>query len=167
MLINNSYVSKKAEIHPSVKIGPFCHIGDNCVIGLFGHDTAQITTYPLEYHFSNAIADVGQDSTADLDRKSRKTIIKNDVYIGEGVTIFAGVTVGNGAVIGTRAVVTRDVPDYAVVAGIPSQIVRMRFAEKIVDDLLSIQWWQWPDDKIKSCIDCFHLDGETFVLLHK
>lgn len=148
-------------------VGRFCHIGDNCVIGLFGHDTAQITTYPLEYHFSNAIADVGQDSTADPDRKSRKTTIKNDVYIGEGVTIFAGVTVGNGAVIGTRAVVTRDVPDYAVVAGVPSQIVKMRFSANIIEELLGIQWWRWSDDKIKSRIEDFHLDVERFVLLHR
>ena len=148
-------------------IGRFCHIGDNCAIGLFGHDTSQVTTYPLKYHFDNSVVDVGQDSTADAVRKSRQTIIKNDVYIGESVTIFAGVTVGNGAVIGTRAVVTKDVPDYAVVAGVPSQIVRMRFSDKIVDDLLDIQWWQWSDDKIKSCIEDFHLDVEKFVLSHK
>jgi acetyltransferase-like isoleucine patch superfamily enzyme len=101
-------------------IGRFCHIGDNCAIGLFGHDTSQVTTYPLKYHFDNSVVDVSQDSTADAVRKSRQTIIKNDVYIGESVTIFAGVTVGNGAVIGARAVVTKDVPDYAVVAGVPS-----------------------------------------------
>ena len=148
-------------------IGRFCHIGDNCAIGLFGHDTSQVTTYPLKYHFDNSVVDVGQDSTADNVRKSRQTIIKNDVYIGESVTIFAGVTVGNGAVIGARAVVTKDVPDYAVVAGVPSQIVKMRFSDKIVDDLLDIQWWQWSDDKIKSCIKDFHLDVETFVLSHK
>ena len=148
-------------------IGRFCHIGDNCAIGLFGHDTSQVTTYPLKYHFDHSVVDVGQDSTADNVRKSRQTIIKNDVYIGESVTIFAGVTVGNGAVIGARAVVTKDVPDYAVVAGVPSQIVRMRFSDKIVDDLLDIQWWQWSDDKIKSCIKDFHLDVETFVLSHK
>ena len=148
-------------------IGRFCHIGDNCAIGLFGHDTSQVTTYPLKYHFDNSVVDVGQDSTADAVRKSRQTIIKNDVYIGESVTIFAGVTVGKGAVIGARAVVTKDVPDYAVVAGVPSQIVRMRFSDKIVDDLLDIQWWQWSDDKIKSCIEDFHLDVEKFVLSHK
>jgi len=148
-------------------IGRFCHIGDNCAIGLFGHDTSQVTTYPLKYHFDNSVVDVGQDSTADAVRKSRQTIIKNDVYIGESVTIFAGVTVGNGAVIGARAVVTKDVPDYAVVAGVPSQIVKMRFSDKIVDDLLDIQWWQWSDDKIKSCIEDFHLDVEKFVLSHK
>ena len=148
-------------------IGRFCHIGDNCAIGLFGHDTSQVTTYPLKYHFDNSVVDVGQDSTADAVRKSRQTIIKNDVYIGESVTIFAGVTVGNGAVIGARAVVTKDVPDYAVVAGVPSQIVRMRFSDKIVDDLLDIQWWQWSDDKIKGCIEDFHLDVEQFVLAHK
>ena len=148
-------------------IGRFCHIGDNCAIGLFGHDTSQVTTYPLKYHFDNSVVDVSQDSTADAVRKSRQTIIKNDVYIGESVTIFAGVTVGNGAVIGARAVVTKDVPDYAVVAGVPSQIVRMRFSDKIVDDLLDIQWWQWSDDKIKGCIEDFHLDVEQFVLAHK
>ena len=148
-------------------IGRFCHIGDNCAIGLFGHDTSQVTTYPLKYHFDNSVVDVSQDSTADAVRKSRQTIIKNDVYIGESVTIFAGVTVGNGAVIGARAVVTKDVPDYAVVAGVPSQIVRMRFSDKIVDDLLDIQWWQWSDDKIKSHIEDFHLDVETFVISHK
>ena len=65
-------------------IGRFCHIGDNCAIGLFGHDTSQVTTYPLKYHFDNSVVDVGQDSTADAVRKSRQTIIRM-IFIFERV----------------------------------------------------------------------------------
>ena len=148
------------------EIGKFCHIGDNCVIGLFGHDTSAVTTYPLKYHFDNSITDASHDPTADSVRKSQETVIKNDVYVGEGVIIFAGVTVGDGAVIGSRAVVTKDVPDYCVVAGIPARVVRKRFSDEVIHDLLKIEWWNWTDEQLSMHVDDFEKGVEQFVAMH-
>ena len=75
-------------------------------------------------------------------------MIGSDVWIGYEAVIMAGVTIGDGAVIGTRAVVTRDVPPYTIVGGIPARPIKKRFSEEIIASLLEIRWWDWPKDKI-------------------
>lgn len=75
-------------------------------------------------------------------------IIGNDVWIGFEAVILAGVTVGDGAVIGTRAVVTKDVPPYTIVGGVPAKPMKKRFDEDTISDLLCTKWWDWPNEKI-------------------
>lgn len=79
-------------------------------------------------------------------------VIGNDVWIGYEAVIFAGVTIGDGAVIGSRAVVTKDVPPYTIVGGVPARTIRRRFDEDIVEELLRIRWWDWPEEVIKENI---------------
>ena len=76
------------------------------------------------------------------------TILENDIWIGYDATIMPGVTINNGAIIGSKAVVTKDVPPYAIVAGNPAKIVKMRFSENIINELLKIKWWDWDIIKI-------------------
>ncbi len=158
-----SYFKESTKISSTI-IGSFCHIGENCVIGLGGHDVQRVTTYPLGYHFLNINNDPAKDESSNL---KSKTIIKNDVYIGNSVTIFSGVTIGNGAVIGAGAVVTKDVPDYAIIAGVPGKILRYRFESEIINSLLSIAWWNWSDDDIKKNYNLFNLDVFEFVKIFK
>ena len=75
-------------------------------------------------------------------------MVENDVWIGMEALILPGVTIGNGAIVAAKSVVTHDVPDYAIVAGNPAKIVKMRFDESTVDRLLAAAWWNWPVDKI-------------------
>ena len=77
-------------------------------------------------------------------------IIENDVWIGAKSTIMSGVRICNGAVIGGGSVVTKDVPPYAIVAGNPAKVVKMRFSEIQIKELLNISWWNWEEDKIKE-----------------
>ena len=78
----------------------------------------------------------------------KRTYIGNDVWIGENVTIKDGVKIGNGAVIGTAAVVTKDVPPYAIVAGVPAKIIKYRFDDKKIQLLQDIKWWDWSPEMI-------------------
>jgi acetyltransferase-like isoleucine patch superfamily enzyme len=148
------------------EIGNFCHIGSNCLIGLIGHDPTRVTTYPLEYHFSNTVTDCSQDPTANTKKKERVKIL-NDVYMGEGVVVMGGVTIGNGAVIGTRSVITKDIPDYSIVGGVPAKLIKKRFSDQVIEALLEIRWWDWPDEKIKENMTTFNLDIEKFISIHK
>ena len=75
-------------------------------------------------------------------------MIGNDVWIGYEAVVMAGVTIGDGAVIGSRAVVTKDVPPYTIVGGVPARPIRRRFPEETVLALLEIKWWDWPKEKI-------------------
>ena len=145
------------------KIGAFCHIGDNCILGQTGHNINLVSTYPLSYHFTNSIKDTILDETSDLKRGVSYTEIKNNVFIGESAVIQLGVTIGNGAVIASRSVVTKDVPDYAVVAGIPAKVIKMRFEEEYINKLLEIAWWDWDENKIRKEVDSFKLPIKEFV----
>lgn len=75
-------------------------------------------------------------------------VIGNDVWIGYEAVIMAGVTIGDGAIIGTRAVVTKDVPPYTIVGGVPAKPIRKRFDNETLEELLKIRWWDWPEEKI-------------------
>lgn len=157
-----SYFKPSTKIYSS-DIGAFCHIGDNCIIGQSGHDVNRVTTYPLGYHYYDTTNDPSLDESASQEQMETRTTIKNDVYIGEGVVIFAGVTIGNGAVIGTKSIVTRDVPDYSIVAGIPAKVIRYRFAPDIIEDLLRIQWWNWNEKEFLIAKELFDVDASEFV----
>ena len=77
-------------------------------------------------------------------------VIGNDVWIGYESLILAGVTIGDGAIIGTRAVVTKDVPPYTIVGGVPAKPIRKRFNDETIQYLQKVRWWDWPEEKIKA-----------------
>ena len=79
-------------------------------------------------------------------------VIGNDVWIGFEAVILSGVTIGDGAIIGTRAVVTKDVPPYTIVGGVPAKPIRKRFSDGVISELLKVQWWNWSENRIKKNI---------------
>ena len=80
------------------------------------------------------------------------TVIGNDVWIGYEAVIMSGVTIGDGAIIGTRAVVTKDVPPYTIVGGIPAKPIRKRFDDATIEKLEAMRWWDWEEEKVKRNI---------------
>lgn len=95
-------------------------------------------------------------------RDNRTVTIGNDVWIGANVVILPGVRIGDGAVLAAGAVVTKDVPAYAIVGGVPAKVIRYRFSEEMIHALLQIRWWDWSQEKIEANIEFFY-DPAAFV----
>ena len=136
--------------HDKLVIGKFCSIacGAKFIFTSANHTLKSLSTYPFPIFFE----EWGLDSANITEAWDKKgdIVIGNDVWIGYEAVILSGVTVGDGAIIGARAVVTKDVPPYAIVGGIPARYIRRRFDEKMVTKLMELKWWEWSDEKIKE-----------------
>lgn len=121
-------------------IGRFSAVGPGAQIGLPGHPVADnVSMHPAFYQHQPAF---NYDLvTQDLHQDLRPTIVGNDVWIGAAALVLDDVTVHDGAVVGAGAVVTKDVPAYAVVAGVPARVQRYRFDEETIAFLLQLRWW--------------------------
>lgn len=130
-------------------IGAFTSIGDGVQILTGGeHVIGCTTTSPLRTLLNLPGVDRdGQPST------KGDVVIGNDVWIGSEAMILSGVHIGDGAVIGARALVSRNVPPYAVAAGNPARVVRFRFEPHVIQDLLALSWWTWPDELVAQRAD--------------
>lgn len=133
-------------------IGKFCSIacGARFLFTSANHAQTSLSTYPFPIFFEEWGLDV-QNITAAWDNRG-DIVIGNDVWIGYEAIILSGVTIGDGAIIGARAVVTKDVPPYTIVGGVPAKPIRKRFSEDAVSALLKIQWWNWPPERIREHI---------------
>lgn len=139
--------------HDKLKIGKFCSIacGAKFLFNSANHTMKSLSTYPFPIFFEEWGLDI-RDITSAWDNKG-DIVIGNDVWIGYEAVIMAGVTIGDGAVIGTRAVVTKDVPPYTIVGGVPARQIRKRFSEDKIEYLLNLKWWDWPIEKISQNIE--------------
>ena len=135
--------------HDRLIIGKFCSIacGAKFLFNSANHTLNSLSTFPFpifaeEWDESMPVTDAW-DNKGDI-------VIGNDVWIGYEAVIMAGVHIGDGAIIGTRAVVTKDVPPYAIVGGIPAKKIRSRFDDKTIELLQQLNWWDWDPVKIQE-----------------
>jgi acetyltransferase-like isoleucine patch superfamily enzyme len=154
-----TYLSNNSSVF-NTQIGRFCSIGPNFICGRGIHSTDGISTSPMFYSTlkQNGITLSGSDKIEEF----KNIVIGNDVLIGMNVVILDGVRVGDGAVIGAGAVVNKDIPPYAIAAGVPAKVVKYRFREDIIEKLLKIKWWNWDIGKLREVEVYFH-DIEQFV----
>lgn len=136
-----------------LKVGKFCSIacGAKFLFTSANHTMHSISTYPFPIFFEEWGLDVTNITSA-WDNKG-DIVIGNDVWIGYEAIVLSGVTIGDGAIIGTRSVVTKDVPSYTIVGGIPAKPIRKRFSDEVISKLLELQWWNWSENRIKEKID--------------
>lgn len=135
-----------------LKIGKFCSIacGAKFLFTSGNHTLGSLSTYTFPIFFTEWGLDV-KDITDAWDNKG-DIVVGNDVWIGYEAVIMSGVTIGDGAVIGTRAVVTKDVPPYTIVGGVPAKPIKKRFDDDEIERLEALRWWDWDEEKIARAI---------------
>ncbi len=129
-------------------IGKFCSIacGVKFIFNSANHTLSSLSTYPFPLFYEEW--ELKRKDVADSWDNKGDIIIGNDVWIGYEAIILSGVTIGDGAIIGARAVVTKDVPPYTIVGGIPAKPIKKRFSDETISLLLKIKWWDWPKERI-------------------
>lgn len=154
-ILNHSHIGKytyvgRNSIVQNTVMGNYCSISNDFLCGLGRHPLDKFSTSPIFYRKNNPLDISLVEKDSDFE-EYLSVVIGNDVWIGARVTILDGVSVGNGAVIAAGAVVTKDVPAYAIVAGIPAKIIRCRTNEMQINDLLESQWWNLsPADALRQ-----------------
>ena len=135
-----------------LKIGKFCSIacGAKFLFTSGNHSMQSFSTYTFPIFYEEWGLD-GKAIRSAWDNKG-DIVLGNDVWIGYEAVILSGVTIGDGAIVGARAVVTKDVPPYTIVAGVPARPIRKRFDEETIAKLQALRWWDWDEEKIKRCI---------------
>lgn len=157
-----SYVGSNSDIRKA-SIGKFVSISWNVTIGPPEHLMTSLSTHPFVY--SNKWGILPNDSLISYDEYSSSCEIGHDVWIGANAIILRGVKIGTGAVIGAGAVVTRDVPPYAVVVGVPARILKYRFSQEVIDALLKSKWWNAPPEKISKLVELINKNLEEKKLI--
>lgn len=122
---------------------------------------------PCQHNFQyrSAMYDMGADDKAFFEwRRTQRLTIGHDVWIGHGATVMGGLRIGTGAIIGAGAVVTKDVPDYGIVGGVPAAMIRERFPFEIQCELKRLAWWDWDHDRLVEALPDFRTLGvEGFI----
>jgi len=150
----------KGDPPSTVTIGNYVSIADGVeIVAGGGHPTARVSLFPFRacWQLPGAFEDGVPSSRGNV-------VIGSDVWIARKATILSGVHIGHGAVVAAHSVVARDVQPYAIVAGNPAREVRRRFSDSQCDRLLSIAWWDWPDERVRAVVDLLAgEDIETFL----
>lgn len=146
-------------------IGKFCSIacGAKFLMNSANHTMQSLASYTFPLFYEEW--EHGMGPTEAWDNKG-DIVIGNDVWIGFEAVVLAGVTIGDGAIIGTRAVVTKDVPPYTIVGGVPARPIRKRFSDETIASLLEMRWWDWPVERIRAGMRYIQ-DGDIDALLRE
>lgn len=144
-------------------IGKFCAIGKGVEFIMNGanHRMCGISTYPF-----NIMGGGWEKSVPSLDELPLKgdTVIGNDVWFGQNVTVLPGVHIGDGAIIGTNSTVARDIPPYSIAVGNPCHVLKLRFDKEVIDYLLKLKWWDWPPEKIFANLETLTIGDVSKII---
>lgn len=136
-------------LHGEINIGKYCQVGFDVAMHASNHPSKYMTTYINKNLFSGELRSL---------KEQKKIQIGNDVWIGHNAIIVGNVSIGNGVIIAAGAVVTKDIPAYSVVAGVPAKIIKKRFSAEIIDELEELQWWNKTEDELEKIKPLFFKD---------
>ncbi len=146
-----TYLNVGCVVYSNTSIGKFCSIGRSVEIGLAQHPISYLSTHPFQCADSLFTRFSGY---SEIQRKPWRfhppTSIGNDVWIGAKVNILSGVNIGNGVIIAAGSVVTKSIPPYSIVGGIPAKVIKMRFSDEIIEKLEALCWWNMDLDNLKD-----------------
>jgi phosphonate metabolism protein (transferase hexapeptide repeat family) len=158
-----AYCDRHADI-ANTTVGRFSNIAAMTRIGPTDHPFAHAAQHHFLYRSSYYWDDVQDDPDFFAARAARRTTLGADCWIGHGAIIKPEVTVGIGAIVASGAVVTRDVAPFMIVAGVPAQPLRSRFAPRVIDRLLALAWWNWDHARLRDALSDFRsLRAEDFL----
>lgn len=147
----HTYMGGGSSVNNTI-IGAFCSISFNVKIGLGKHPYNMVSTHPAFYSNTKPFTTfVDKNYVNEYD----SIVIGNDVLIGTNATIMFGVKIGDGAIITNNAVVTKDIPPYAIVGGVPAKLIKYRFDKETIVKLQESEWWNWNEQKIKLDLSKF------------
>lgn len=157
-----SYINANTHIGHDTKIGSFCSIARSVEIAPHSHPIYLMSTHTFQYQ-SNKFADYENyknNTFFPIESLSKQTIIEHDVWIGTKSIIMKGVHIGTGAIIGAGSIVTKDIPPYAIAVGVPAKVIKYRFDNDLIEELLNSKWWEkdllslqhLPYDNVKECL---------------
>ena len=146
----NNVLFNYPEFGDRLIIGKFCALaqGTTFIMGPANHRTGSASTYPINV-FGGAWTEATPDHMSQLPRKG-DTVVGNDVWLGRECVVMPGVKIGDGAVVGMGAVVTKDIPPYAVVVGVPARVIKYRFDNDVIKELLELRWWDFPESFVAT-----------------
>jgi hypothetical protein len=158
-----AYCDRLADI-ANTTVGKFANIAAMTRIGPTDHPMERASLHHFLYRSAYYWDDVTDDAGFMAHRASRRTVIGPDTWLGHGAIVKPEVTVGAGAVVAAGAVVTRDVAPYMIVAGVPAQPLRARFAPPVAERMLALAWWDWDHDRLRQALPDFRaLAAEAFL----
>lgn len=155
-LVRNSIIGRGSytgtnSIIKNAEIGKYCCIGWNVSIGGGNHNYQNVSMY-TDYWYKRTFG-IDSSQLTGINETTENVKIGNDVWIGAGANILNGVEIGDGCVIAAGAVVTKDIPPYSVVIGVPGKVIKKRFDETIISLLLKLEWWDWTEEQIVENIE--------------
>lgn len=138
---DKSYIMQFAQIAENTIIGKYCSIARNVQVGIVPHPTNWLSTHPIQYKFFNRDKNCEWKYKTYTYHKELACKIGNDVWIGTNAVIMPGINIGDGAIIAAGAVVTKNIPPYAIVGGVPARIIKYRFDFTTIKELMELRWW--------------------------
>ncbi|WP_326999129.1 CatB-related O-acetyltransferase [Comamonas testosteroni] len=141
-----------------VEVGRYCSIGRDVILGLGHHDYTNISTSP---YFEKVGFNNNKIKLA-CENPKRRVIIGNDVWIGDKAMVVSGVSVGDGCVIAAGSVVTKDVPPYSIVAGVPAKVIKNRFPDEVISELIDIKYWAYDPVEVQLIMQ-YSISVEDFL----